>query len=89
MKKGEFVTAIAEISGFTKKDTEVFLESFIEAVGDALAIGEDVKLVGFGTFSAKEMGARERRNPKTGEKVFCPKYKTIKFKAGKDLKEKV
>ena len=62
----------------------VFLEH-----GDALAKGESVQLIGFGTFSVKERAAREGRNPRTGEVVKIKAAKAPAFKAGKALKDKV
>lgn len=89
MTKKEFVTALAEKTGFTKKDSEIFLGAFVEAVGDALEQGEDIKLVGFGAFTTREVEERIRRNPRTNEEITCPAHRTVKFKIGKELKERV
>jgi DNA-binding protein HU-beta len=65
------------------------LDGFISAVSGALATGDKITLVGFGTFSVGERAAREGRNPRTGEKIKIPASKTVRFKAGKALSEKV
>ena len=88
MNKAELVAKIAE-SGLTKKDASIALDAAIAAIGDALAEGDSVQLIGFGTFSVKERAAREGRNPRTGETVKIAAAKAPVFKAGKALKEKV
>ena len=88
MNKGELIAKIAE-AGLSKKDAGIALDAAIAAIGDALAKGESVQLVGFGTFSMKERAAREGRNPRTGETVKIAAAKAPAFKPGKALKEKV
>ena len=88
MNKSELVAKIAE-AGLTRKDSETALNAAIAAIGEALASGESVQLVGFGTFSVKERAAREGRNPRTGETVKIKAAKAPVFKAGKALKDKV
>ena len=88
MNKNELITKIAE-TGLSKKDAGTALDAAIAAIGDALANGESVQLIGFGTFSVKERAAREGRNPRTGEAVKIKAAKTPAFKAGKALKDKV
>ena len=88
MNKGELVNAVAA-SGLTKKDAEAAIVAVFDAIGDALANGENVSLIGFGTFGVKERGAREGRNPRTGETVKIAASKAVSFKAGKALKDKV
>lgn len=83
MLKNEFLNELSDKSGFTKKDSAAFLEAFIEAVKEALENGEDVKLVGFGTFKSTLVEERERRNPKTQEIMICPEKRTVKFKFSK------
>lgn len=89
MNKSELIDAMAEKSGLTKKDSESALKAFIETVSDTLAKGEDISLIGFGTFGVGERAARSGRNPKTGETIEIKASKTPKFKAGKALKDKV
>lgn len=88
MNKGELINAVAA-NGLTKKDAEAAVNAVFGAIGDALAKGDSVQLIGFGTFSVKERAAREGRNPRTGETVKIKAAKTPAFKAGKALKEKV
>lgn len=89
MNRVELISAIAKDSGLTKKDTDIFLKAFIDNVSKALAKGDDVSLVGFGTFSVSERSARTGRNPLTGETIKIKATKCPKFKAGKALKDKV
>ena len=88
MNKGDLISKIAE-AGLTRKDAGVALDAAIAAIGDALAKGESVQLIGFGTFSVRERAAREGRNPRTGEAVKIEAAKAPVFKAGKALKDKV
>lgn len=88
MNKGELIAKIAE-AGLSKKDSETALNAAIAAIGDALAKGEDVAILGFGTFKVAERAAREGRNPATGEKIKIAASKNPVFKAGKALKDKV
>ena len=88
MKKGELVAAVAA-NGLTKKDAEAAINAVFGTIGDALAKGDSVQLIGFGTFGVKERAAREGRNPRTGEVVKIKASKVPTFKAGKGLKDKV
>ncbi len=89
MNKSELVKAISEKSGSTVKDTEKFLNAFIETVTESMKKGDDVALVGFGTFSVAERAARTARNFRTKEIIDVPASKTVKFKVGKNLKDAV
>lgn len=90
MNKAELVTRMAQISGLTKKDSEVALNSFMQAVEESLVKEEKVQLVGFGTFETRHRAAREGRNPKNPkEKIQIPASMAPVFKAGKGLKESV
>ena len=88
MNKGELINAVAA-TGLSKKDADTAVNAVFGAIGDALAKGEAVQLIGFGTFSVKERAAREGRNPQTGETVKIKASKAPVFKAGKALKDKV
>ena len=88
MNKGELINAVAA-TGLSKKDADTAVNAVFGAIGDALAKGEAVQLIGFGTFSVKERAAREGRNPQTGEVVKIKASKAPVFKAGKALKDKV
>ncbi len=89
MNKSELINAIAEQAGLTKVNAKKALEAFICAVSDAMAKGDKVALVGFGTFSVNEKGERTGINPATKEKITIPAKKVVKFKAGADLADKV
>ena len=89
MNKAEFVAAMAEKAGLSKKDAEKAVKAFTEIVSEGLAKGEKIQLVGFGTFEVAERAAREGRNPRTGENMAIAASKTPKFKAGKALKDLV
>lgn len=89
MTKAELVAKIAADGGITKAQAEKAVDGFIAAVADALAAGEKITLVGFGTFSVGERAEREGRNPRTGDKISIPASKVVKFKPGKSLTDKV
>lgn len=89
MNKTELIEAIVKESGLKKKDAEAALSAFVEVVEKALAKGEKVQLVGFGTFETKKRAAREGRNPKTGETIKIKASKYPAFSAGKAFKDKV
>ena len=89
MNKGELIAKIAEESKLTKKAAEAALDAFISSVEGALAKGEKVQLVGFGTFEVRQRAARKGRNPQTKAEIKIPASKAPVFKAGKALKETV
>lgn len=89
MNKTELIAAAAEQAGLSKKDTEKVLTAMLETVTAALASGEKVSLVGFGTFETKTRNARMGRNPKTKEEIRIPASKAPVFKAGKALRDAV
>ncbi|WP_375359262.1 HU family DNA-binding protein [Candidatus Tisiphia endosymbiont of Neophilaenus lineatus] len=86
MNKGELVALMAEV-GHSKSDAEKALTWVVDSVLKALSRGEDVNLVGFGSFHIQSRAAREGRNPKTGEKMHIAAYKQPVFRAGKKMKE--
>ena len=87
MKKVELVEAVAEKAGLTKADATRAIDAFCETITDALANGDKVPLVGFGTFEVSQRAAREGRNPQTGETMQIKASKSPKFTAGKALKD--
>ncbi len=89
MNKTELVNAIAENAKITKVDAKAALDAAIAAVTDALAAGDKIALVGFGTFSVSEKSARTGINPRTKETIEIPARKVVKFKAGAELADKV
>ena len=89
MTKTELIHVVAEKAALSKKDAEKAVSAVIESMTDALANGEKIQLVGFGTFEVRERAAREGKNPATGAKINIPATKVAAFKAGKALKEAV
>ena len=89
MNKTQLIEAIADKSGLKKKEAEAALNAMTAAIADALKAGEKVQLIGFGTFDVKERGAREGRNPRTGETIKIAACKTPAFSAGKALKDAI
>lgn len=87
MNKSELVDSIAQSAGLSKEQAGKAVNAFIESVSGALERGDDVVLVGFGTFSVKERAARKGHNPKTKEPIDIPASKAPSFKAGKALKD--
>lgn len=88
MNKAELVAAIAAKTGDTKKGAEASVNAFVDVITDALAKGDKVQLVGFGTFETRERAARQGRNPRNPEEVIeIPASKAPVFKAGKGLKD--
>ena len=89
MNKAELVSAVAEKTGMSKKDSEKAVNAAFDSITEALAAGDKVQLVGFGAFEVKERGARIGRNPKTKEEIEIPASRVASFKVGKALKEAV
>ena len=89
MNKAELISAMAEQSGLSKKDSEKALNSFISIVTEELENKEKVQLVGFGTFETRERAARAGRNPQTKEEIKIAAATVPAFKAGKALKDKL
>jgi DNA-binding protein HU-beta len=89
MNKTELAAKIASEAGITKSQAEKAVDGFVSAVSGALAGGDKITLVGFGTFSVGLRAQREGRNPRTGAKITIPASKAVKFKAGKTLSEKI
>jgi DNA-binding protein HU-beta len=87
MNKAELVAAVAEIAGLTKADTEKAVDATFEAISNTLKSGDEVRLIGFGSFSVSHRAATEGRNPRTGEKIQIAASKNPKFSAGKGLKD--
>ncbi len=89
MNKTELVASIAEKAGIKKTEAEKALKAFEETVTAALVAGDEVRLVGFGTFAVKAREARTGVNPRTNETIQIAASKAPKFKAGKALKDAV
>lgn len=89
MTKAELVASIAGKAGLTKKDADAALTAVIASISEALANGESVQLVGFGTFEVRERAARKGINPRTKEAIDIAATKVPAFKAGRALKDAV
>ena len=87
MNKTELIEAIATRSKTTKAQTTAMLNELLEVIQQTIASGNDVQLVGFGTFSVTERAGREGRNPATGVTMTIPAKKVVKFKPGKALSD--
>ncbi len=89
MNKNELIAAVADQAGLTKADASKAVEAVFDTVTGALKKGDDVRLVGFGTFSVSKRKASVGRNPRNGEPMNIPASTQPKFKAGKGLKDAV
>ena len=89
MNRNELLAKLSEVASITKKDAESFLSAFIETVTKALSEKDEVRLVGFGTFSTAVRKATVGRNPKTNEEIQIPETVVPKFKPGQNLKDSV
>ncbi|MDH5446293.1 MAG: HU family DNA-binding protein [Gammaproteobacteria bacterium] len=89
MNKAELIDAVADGADISKADATRAVDAVVEQITTALTKGDQVTLVGFGTFSVKDRAARTGRNPRTGEAIDIPASKVPGFKAGKALKDAV
>lgn len=89
MHKAELVAQIAEAAGLTKTQAQDSLNALTDSITDALAKGDSVSLIGFGTFSQRERAERQGKNPQTGAAITIPASKSVGFKPGKALKDAV
>ena len=89
MNKTELISAVKEKTGLTGKDAEAAVKAVFDSVSEALAKGDKVQLIGFGTFEVRERAAKEARNPRTGETIKVDATKVAAFQAGQALKSAV
>lgn len=89
MTKTDLIRKVAEKTNLTKKDSEKALTAVLESITEALASGDKVQVVGFGTFETRERKAREGRNPSNGQPMTIPATTVPAFKAGKALKDAI
>jgi DNA-binding protein HU-beta len=89
MNKAELISTVASATGVTQKETGAVLSAALEAIADAIAAGDTVTLVGFGTFKQRHRQARTGRNPRTGEEMVIPASAIPAFTPGKQFKDKV
>lgn len=87
MTKDEFVEQVATESGLSKKDAGAAVNAFLTTIEGALKSGDDVSFTGFGKFHVADRGAREGRNPRTGETMAIAASKVPRFTAGSGLKK--
>ena len=87
MNKNELISAVADSSGLTRGDATKAVEGVFDAITGALKKGDEVRLVGFGTFSVARRKASTGRNPRTGEPMAIKASAQPKLKAGKGLKD--
>ncbi|MCK5015028.1 MAG: HU family DNA-binding protein [Candidatus Omnitrophica bacterium] len=89
MNKSELIDAVAETSGLSKADSSRAFDAVIEVITNAMKGGDQVSIVGFGSFLVRERSARVGRNPQTGAEIQIKAAKVPAFKPGKALKEAV
>ena len=89
MNKSELIDAIADTAEMTKAEAGRAVDAVVSVITKALKKGDNVTLVGFGTFEVRKRGARSGRNPRTGEEIKIKASKNPAFKAGKALKDAV
>lgn len=89
MNKSELVEAVAESADISKAAASRAIDALVDSVSSALKRGDQVTLVGFGTFTVRERAARTGRNTRTGQSITIPASKVPGFKAGKALKDAV
>ncbi|MEM9749372.1 MAG: HU family DNA-binding protein [Pseudomonadota bacterium] len=87
MNKNELIEKVADAADISKADATRAVDGVFETITDALKDGDEVRLVGFGTFAVTRRAATEGRNPRTGEKIQIAASNQPKFKAGKGLKD--
>ena len=89
MNKTELAAIVAEKTDIQKKDSEKLVSAVFEAMTEALKNGEQIRLIGFGSFQVKERAAHIGRNPSSGEEIEIPASRTVQFKTGKLLKDAI
>ncbi|MGB0181708.1 MAG: HU family DNA-binding protein [Candidatus Puniceispirillales bacterium] len=89
LKKNDLIAQVASSSGLSKSDAGKALDAVLDSITSALASGDEVRIIGFGTFSVSNRAATTGRNPRTGEVIQIAASKQPKFKAGSPLKDAV
>jgi DNA-binding protein HU-beta len=87
MNKNDLIARVADVTTLSRSDATRAVEAILDVITSAMKQGDEVKLVGFGTFAVANRAATIGRNPRTGEEIKIPASKQPKFKAGKQLKE--
>lgn len=89
MRKSDLVKAVSKKAQLSESQSGVVVNAVFDSIQDALAGGDEVAITGFGTFRISERGAREGRNPQTGERITIPSRRSPSFKPGTQLKRAV
>ena len=89
MNKNDLIAQVSDSTGVSRSDATRLIEATLDAITAALKSGDEVRLVGFGTFAVSQRAATTGRNPRTGQEIQIPAVKQPKFKAGKQLKDAV
>lgn len=89
MNWNELIDAVAGKADLKKSDASKVVDAVFDSIGEALKGGEEVRLVGFGTFSVASRAASEGRNPRTGERIKIAASRQAKFRPGKGLRDKL
>lgn len=89
VNKQELVNEVAKVADLPKLKAQAAVEAVFDSIKVSLKEGQEVRLVGFGTFTTVDRAATTGRNPRTGDKIDIPASKIAKFKAGKELKDAV
>ena len=89
MNKAELIDAVVRATDLSKADASRATDAVLDTIAESVSKGDQVTLVGFGTFSLRERAARTGRNPQTGETIQIKASKSVGFKAGKALKDAV
>lgn len=87
--KQDLINAVAEKTGFSKKESTTVLNTVLNEIESILVSGDKLQLIGFGNFEVRQRSARKGRNPQTGEEITIPASKVPAFKPGKELKDAV
>ena len=87
MNKNELIAKVAEETKLTKADCQRIIESTIDITKKCVKKGDEVRLVGFGTFLRAKRNARKGRNPQTGKEIKLPAHNVPRFRAGKEFKD--
>lgn len=88
ISKKEFIERLS-LKGYTKKDSEIITNDVIKTIEEYLVNGDSVRFFGFGAFEICERASRESVSPATGERVFVPPYKAVRFAPSKKLKRQI
>jgi len=89
MNKNDLIAAVSDRTQLSRNDATRAVEALLDIITDQMKQGQEVKLVGFGTFAVSNRAATTGRNPRTGEEIKIPASKQPKFKAGKQLKDAI